>query len=189
MFLPTRKSVHEQNFMVLFEAYKNRLFGYILNITHSHYVAEEITQEIFLKLWLNKEELHHIENQDAYIFTMARNKTFNYLRKANYDEKLRHNIQLAATENFNNVEEQQAAADCEHLLEQAVMLLSPQRQHVYNLSRNKGFDHEEIASQLNLSRNTVKNHLVHALRFIRNYLAKNGISLLSILVIASKIFL
>jgi RNA polymerase sigma factor (sigma-70 family) len=82
---------------------------------------------------------------------------------------------------LNNVEEQQAAADCNGLLERAITLLSPQRRQVYCLSRNQGMNYEQIAAQLQLSRNTVKNHLVEALRFIRKYLVKNGISLFYIL--------
>lgn len=175
MILPIRKSVGEDNFMVLFETYKGRLFGYVFAITHSQYVAEEITQEVFLKLWLNRAELDKIDNADSYIFTIARNKTLNYLRKANYDQKLMHNIQSLMISTANNVDERQAATDCDSVLEKAITQLSPQRKHVYQLSRRDGLTHNEIAHQLNISRNTVKNHLVETLRFIRSYLRKNGI--------------
>lgn len=181
MFFNSRKPAGEQNFMLLFETYKNRLYGYILGITHSHYVAEEIIQEVFLKLWLNRLELGKINQVDAYIFTIARNKTLNYLRKANYDDNLLREIKLLMHDSLNNVEEHQAAADCNGLLERAITLLSPQRRQVYRLSRNHGLNYEQIADRLQLSRNTVKNHLVEALRFIRKYLVKNGISLFYIL--------
>ncbi|MBX2923570.1 MAG: RNA polymerase sigma-70 factor [Chitinophagaceae bacterium] len=179
MFLSTRKCAGEQSFMLLFDVYKSRLFGYVLAITHSRYVAEEITQEVFLKLWLNRLELDKIDNPDAYIFAVARNKTLNYLRKANYDKKLLREIELSAAVSLNNnVEEKQAVSECDELLEKAITLLSPQRKQVYRLSRNEGLNHIEIARQLNISRNTVKNHLVETLRFIRKYLGKNGILLL-----------
>ncbi|MFT3702838.1 MAG: RNA polymerase sigma-70 factor [Agriterribacter sp.] len=177
MFLSSRKPAGEQNFLLLFDAYKNRLYGYILGITHSHYAAEEIIQEVFLKLWLNRSSLDKIREIDAYIFTVARNKTLNYLRKANYDDNLLREIKFLMHDSFNNIEEQQAASDCNGLLEKAITLLSPQRRQVYILSRNKGLNYEEIASELHVSRNTVKNHLVEALRFIRKYLVKNGISM------------
>ncbi|MBX3254481.1 MAG: RNA polymerase sigma-70 factor [Chitinophagaceae bacterium] len=165
--------------MLLFDVYKNRLFGYVLAITHSPYIAEEITQEVFLKLWLNRLELDKIDNPDAYIFAIARNKTLNYLRKANYDKKLLREIELTTADTLNNdVEERQAVSECDGLLEKAITQLSPQRKQVYRLSRKEGLNHVEIARQLNISRNTVKNHLVETLRFIRKYLHKNGILLL-----------
>lgn len=177
MFPVFRKSACEKEFMHLFETYKNRLYGYVISICHSAYAAEEITQEIFLKLWLNRKELHHISNQESYIFTIARNKTLNYLRKASYDEKLLREIQLLMDRSPNDVEEYNAAAECNSLLEKAITMLSPQRRHVYRLSRYQGLNYDQIAEHLHLSRNTVKNHLVEALRFIRNYLGRNGVFL------------
>jgi RNA polymerase sigma-70 factor (ECF subfamily) len=83
---------------------------------------------------------------------------------------------LAAPErhNNNNVEEQSLVADYQLLLRDALDMLSPQRRLVYQLSRDRGLNHEEIARHLHLSRNTVKNHMVEALRFIRHYLGEHG---------------
>lgn len=167
----------DASFKRLFDNYKNRLFGYVLTIARSPYVAEEITQEIFIKLWLCRDILHEVDNLDGYIFTIARNRTLNHLRKAGHDIKLLRELQeLAAPErhNNNNVEEQSLVADYQRLLRDALDMLSPQRRLVYQLSRDRGLNHEEIARHLHLSRNTVKNHMVEALRFIRHYLGEHG---------------
>ena len=167
-------------FKRLFDSYKNRVYGYVLAIAHSPYAAEEITQEIFIKLWLCRDILHEVENLDGYIFTIARNRTLNHLRKAAYDTRLLRELQELVKPEHNNVEERAAASEYDRLVRDAILLLSPQRRLVYQLSRDGGLNHEEIAEQLHLSRNTVKNHLVEALRFIRNYLGRYG-SLLAIL--------
>ena len=65
----------DESFKRLFDNYKNRLYGYVLAIARSPYTAEEITQEIFIKLWLCRDVLHKVDNLDGYIFTMARNGT------------------------------------------------------------------------------------------------------------------
>src|SRR5580698_965885 len=97
-------------FKRLFDSYKNRIYGYVLAIARSPYAAEEITQEIFIKLWLCRDLLPQVENLDGYIFTIARNRTLNYLRKAAYDTRLLRELQelampeLAKPQN-NNVEE------------------------------------------------------------------------------------
>lgn len=170
---------YEIDFRAIFDAYRNRLFGYVLAISHSHYTAEEITQEIFLKLWLCRDMLDRVDNLEHYIFTIARNKTLNHLRKAATDGRLLIELQEKMLPANNNVEEKSKMAECEKLLGEAIGLLSPRRRLVYQLSRHQGLNHEQIASQLQLSNNTVKNHLVEALAFIRGYLERHGaISLL-----------
>ena len=170
-----RKPCSEDRFAFLFETYKNRVFGYVLTITHSSYAAEEITQEVFLKLWLYRDELKYIDHSENYLFTIARNKTLNYLRKARNEEKLINEMKDLMTGSSNNVEDESAVAECERLLSEAMSMLSPQRRTVYRLSRYDGMSHEQIASSLHLSPNTVKNHMVHALKFIRNYLGRHGV--------------
>jgi|ERR1700722_3816607 len=161
-------------FKRLFDSYKNRVFGYVLAIAHSPYAAEEITQEIFIKLWLCRDLLPEVANLDGYIFTIARNRTLNYLRKAASDRRLLRELQELAMPQQNNVEERATATDYDLLLRDALSLLSPQRRLVFQLSRDGGLNHEQIAEQLHLSRNTVKNHMVEALRFIRSYLGQHG---------------
>jgi len=169
---------NDDSFKRLFDSYKNRLYGYVLAIAHSPYAAEEITQEIFIKLWLCRDILYQVDNLDGYIFTIARNKTLNHLRKAAYDERLLRDLQALAVPENNNVEERAMAGEYDRLISDALILLSPQRRLVYQLSRDKGLNHEEIAHHLHLSRNTVKNHMVEALRFIRHYLGLHGSSLM-----------
>lgn len=171
---PEQPLACDHSFKRLFDSYKNRLYGYVFAITRSPYAAEEITQEIFIKLWLCRDILHEVENLDGYIFTMTRNKTLNYLRKAACDVKLLHTLQQQALPENNNVEERALLLEYDRLLRDALSLLSPQRRLVYQLSRDNGLNHDEIANRLHLSRNTVKNHMVEALRFIRHYLGEHG---------------
>ena len=175
MFKRFKNRAGEELFASLFCTYKNRLFGYVFAISHSRYAAEEITQEIFLKLWLCRNELHLVHNSELYLFAIAKNKTLNYLRKARYDEKFNKEIKNRMNPLSNDVEEQVSISENNRLLQEAITMLSPQRQLVYRLSRYEGLDHKQIAEEMQLSRNTVKNHMVQALRFIRTYLNNRGI--------------
>jgi RNA polymerase sigma-70 factor (family 1) len=188
MFKKYRKPVCEEIFTNLFFVYKERLFGYVLAIAHSHYTAEEITQEIFLKLWLMRHELTTIENGEAYLFTIARNKALNHLRKAHNDQKLVAEMKNRMRPVSNDVEEHITSSESDRLIQEAITLLSPQRQLVYRLSRLQGLNHQEIARQTKLSRNTVKNHLVQSLRFIRSYLDNNGFFLLTTIILPQIFF-
>jgi RNA polymerase sigma-19 factor, ECF subfamily len=177
MFTKYRKPACEEIFTNLFYTCKDRLFAYVFAVSHSKFAAEEITQEIFLKLWLIRHELNVVENAEAYLFTIAKNKVLNYLRKAHYDEQLSAEIKRRMRPASNDVEEHISVSESDRLIQEAVTLLSSQRQLVYRLSRIQGLNHQEIASKMKLSRNTVKNHLVQALRFIRSYLDNNGLFL------------
>jgi RNA polymerase sigma-70 factor (ECF subfamily) len=142
-------------------------------------VAEEITQEIFIKLWLCRDMLGTVDNLDAYILTIARNKTLNHLRKAAHDDRILLELGSRMEPTGNNVDETALVADHHRLLQDALTSLSPQRRLVYQLSRDQGLNHFEIARQLHVSSNTVKNHLVFALKFIRKYLSVlNSVALL-----------
>lgn len=188
MFTKYRKAIGEEIFTNLFYACKERLFGYVLAVSHSHYAAEEIIQEIFLKLWLMRDHLGTIENGEAYLFAIARNKVLNYLRKAHYDERLFADIKNRMRPVSNDVEEHISLSESDRLIEEAITLLSPQRQLVYRLSRLQGMNHQEIARKMRLSRNTVKNHLLQSLRFIRSYLDNNGFFLFLFFISGHKIF-
>lgn len=181
--LPEEKALfHDESFKCLFDNYKNRLYGYVLTIARSPYTAEEITQEIFIKLWLCRDILHAVDNLEGYIFTIARNRTLNHLRKAANDARLLRELQeLAMPQHNNNVDDRAVVAEYDQLLRDALSLLSPQRRLVYKLSRDGGMNHEEIAHQLHLSRNTVRNHMVEALRFIRHYLGEHGSLLVGVI--------
>lgn len=164
------------DFDCIFEKYKKRIYVYVLTIVKSPFLAEEITQEIFIKLWVYRNKLHEITNLDGFIFKMVRNHSLNYLRKAAYDDKLLQEILSFITPEQNNIDEKLIATDYRILMDEALNKLSSQRRLVYELSRNNGLNHEEIAAHLNLSKNTVKNHIVSALKHIRNFLIENGIS-------------
>jgi len=70
----------------------------------------------------------------------------------------------------NIVEDQILTKENERRLQLALDHLSPQQKLIFTLSRHQGMKHEEIASRLNISRNTVKTHLVHALKTLRDLL-------------------
>ncbi len=161
----------------IFDKYKKRVYVYVLTVVKSPFLAEEITQEIFIKLWLYRDKLQEITNLDGFIFKIVRNHSLNHLRKAAYDERLLQEIVSFIVPEQNNIDDKLIVNDYTVLMAEALKKLSSQRRLVYELSRNNGLNHEEIAVRLNLSKNTVKNHIVSALKHIRNYLIENGISI------------
>lgn len=166
----------KDDFNQMFDTYKGRIYAYTLAISKSEYAAEEITQEIFIKLWLARETLEEIKNIDGYIFKIAKNLSLNYLRKVAYSEKMSSELIRIGAKDSNGTDTRLNLYVYNKLINEAVNSLSPQRRLVYKLSREQELSYDEIALQLNLSKNTVKNHHLTAIGIVRTFLIKNGIS-------------
>lgn len=161
----------EQAFKEIFTRFRPRVISYLTRITKSHVDAEELSQEIFLKLWFNRETLDSVKLPEHYIFVMARNRALDHLRKAALDSRMRRNIWASISERTEAADEQAIGYDAARLIREATEKLSAQRQTVLKLSRIEGLTHDQIAMQLSISKNTVKNHIVASLKFIKSYLA------------------
>jgi RNA polymerase sigma-70 factor (family 1) len=165
-----------QDFNVILESYNVRIYAYVLAISKSAHVAEDITQDIMIKLWLKKDELGEIRNLDGYIFVMAKNMTLNHLLKVSYNQRMTAELVQAVKINNSQTDSRVLLFDYNRLINEAADQLSPQRKLVFKLSREQELSYDEIAIQLNVSKFTVKNHYLTALSVIRAFLIKNGIN-------------
>lgn len=173
----------QQAFAQIFYHYSQRIYGFILNKTKSEDLAEEIVQEVFIKLWNKREELIGIDNYGGYILTMATNKTYDFLRKMASEQRLKEQVWSSIQSYSNVTEETLDLNQSRALLNEAIEQLPPQRKRVFLLSRQEGLSHNEIAERMNLSPKTVNNHLVEALRFIKTYIQQKPGTSLTLLMI------
>lgn len=164
----------QEAFQLLFGMYKSRLHDFAFRILKSHEAADELVQETFLKIWASRETLISIEQPEHYLFTVIRNKAIDQLRKIAQDRILRENIWKRISQLQNPTEEYLFEKESNQLVQEAFAKLSPQKQEVFRLSRYEGLNHEQIADQLHISKNTVKNHLVSSLRFIREHISRHS---------------
>jgi RNA polymerase sigma-70 factor (family 1) len=183
----------EKQFKLLFDRYKKPIHDYVRIITGSQEVAEEIAQEVFIRLWRRKGSYNEIEQIDYYIFRIARNECMRYFKKAAVETQLFLDLQKRMTAECNNITEYINYKETEAMLYQAIGSLSPRRHKVYQLSRHQGLRIEQIAAEMGISYNTARNHLVEALRQIRHHYLKNLsvslIPILHVLLISSHLFI
>ncbi|MBO9634679.1 MAG: sigma-70 family RNA polymerase sigma factor [Chitinophagaceae bacterium] len=152
-------------------------FSMIVQVTKSGAIAEDIIQETFLRLWIHRDQLPEIRNPRAWLLRIAYLQAFTYLRDQTIH--LKAVARLAAAEpNAEDTELLMAFRDTSATIKKAVEELPKQQKTVYRLSREKGYKTGEIAKEMGLSEQSVKNTLVRALRFIRDYLEKAGHALL-----------
>ncbi|MEO6730331.1 MAG: RNA polymerase sigma-70 factor [Ferruginibacter sp.] len=159
----------EPAFTQLFDRYKNDIYAHALHFTKSVQVAEEITQDVFIKCWTSRESLPEIINLQAWLFTLTKNGCFNSLKKMARQQRLSHSLAHADEVADENVESYLAVKEQQDLLQKAIENLSDKQKLVFRMNRDQGMKNAEIAEQLNISPNTVKTHMVSALRSIRMF--------------------
>lgn len=164
----------ETAFRIIYDTYRRKMYAYTLRLTESEPIADDIIQDVFMKVWLNRHSLENISNFNAWLHTIARNHIMDVMKVLAKARLSQQQWAQVVPGHVNNVEETMADKENQRLLKQALNRLSPQQLLIYQLTRQQGSKHADIASQLNISRHTVKTHLVHALRSIRNYLQLNS---------------
>ncbi|HUP11687.1 MAG TPA: RNA polymerase sigma-70 factor [Niastella sp.] len=164
----------ETAFRAIYDHYRKKIYTYTIRLTESEAIADDIIQDVFMKVWMNRQSLECIGNFNAWLHTVARNHIADVMKILARARLSHQQWGQKAAAGLNNVEENLADKENQQLLQQALNQLSPQQRLIYHLTRHEGTKHAEIAGKLQISRHTVKTHLVHALRSIRNYLQLNS---------------
>lgn len=176
----------DRAFGTIFELWKKRVYSVALKMMKSETEAEEIVQNVFLSIWTSKGRLGDIDDPEAYLFTITYNAIYTHLKKASRNQQLLNTIFNNLAETQNTTDEIIAARETGKLINEAIHELPPQQRTVYRLSKQEGLSYDEIAEQMQLSRNTVRNHLAEAMKAIRTFLKKTTIVFMSISVFLSR---
>lgn len=167
--------------MVAFDAIYNRyckkLYNFVLRYIKNEKDAEEIVQEVFIKIWESRNNINLYTSFDSFLFTVAYNNTISLIRKRiNESKYLEHlkSVQIItdADEIINELHYKELRKKVHLLLEE----LTLRQKEIFLLSREQGLTHREIAQKLNISDNTVKNHLIKALNYIKSNIDKTHIA-------------
>lgn len=159
-------------FNKLFQLYGNRLFRFALGYMKSESDAEELVQDVFLKVWERRFELKDNLSFKAYIFTIA----FNIIRKhflkkaltnKYFEQQNIENIDISAIQTIDTLSTRKLL---DHIIDQ----MPPRRKTVFIKSRIEGFSVKEIAQELGTSPKTVENQLGEALKYVRKHLGKEN---------------
>lgn len=168
------KQGDQQAFSELYDKYHGKLFRFALSYLKSEEEAEDVVHDLFVKLWDKKDQLREGQNFDAYIFTVSKNHILNRIRNKKVRRNCRDSIQKSVDIHANPTIRQVSGAEYKAIYDKALNLLPDRRKQVYLLSRQEGLSYEEIAAELNISKNTVEVHIVRALKSIRNSLNQQG---------------
>jgi RNA polymerase sigma-70 factor (ECF subfamily) len=159
----------EPAFRRLFDLYKERFYAVVLKMTRSEEVAEDIVQDVFMNIWSKRESLVNVDNPSSYFFTAVYRRVYHHYRKVALEKKLLQ-VVPPIKEWVNSTEEMVLAHESKNLITEAVEKLSPRQRLVFKLSKQEGLSREDVARQLHISPNTVRNQLADAIKFIHTFL-------------------
>ncbi|GAA0525410.1 RNA polymerase sigma-70 factor [Chitinophaga japonensis] len=172
----------QRAFSLLVDTYASAIYAHVLTYIKEPALSEEITQDIFLKIWHLRSSLPGIDNFPGYLHVMTRNRTISELRKALGREGT---AEVTDTADLLTPSLQLEYRQLSDILLRGIELLPPRRRQVFRMSRFEGMSYERIAGELGISKGTVNEHMVQALLFLRSYLKRhmdNAVSLLLLLV-------
>ncbi len=163
---------NEDAFFVMYERYKERIYVNMIKIVRSERVAEELLQDVFLKVWDQRAAIDPLLSFQAYLFRISSNLAIDFYRRA-AKQRMIEALSVTGPQAYDHVEQYIDFKEAEVLLGEAIGKLPPQRQRIFRLCRIEGKSYEEVADLLGVSRGTVQDHMVKANRFLREMLGKD----------------
>lgn len=158
-------------FDLLYEQYSHKLYTFIYKLLKNETEAEEIVQEVFVKLWESRQKLDHSKLLHSFIFTIAYNHSIDLIRKQINNKKyLEHLKQSSLIDSSPSVISQVEYNELNKQVEDLIGQLPERQKQIYRLHREEGLTYSEIATRLGISKNTVENHMVKALKYLRDHL-------------------
>jgi len=155
----------------LFNLYYLRVKNFTLGIIKNTDDAEEIAQNVFLKLWMNRQTLSEHLSINSYIFTITQNEVYDLFREQHYSLQYRESLtQTINSEIEDEIEAEYNVKEIKNIVAKTIESMPEQRRLIFKLSREQFLSNDEIAEKLNLSKRTVEKHISLALTSIRKNL-------------------
>lgn len=160
----------EASFAEIYEVYSDPLNQFVLKYVKSKELSNDIIQEVFIRIWEHRDELPAIESFKAYLFTIARNLTLNFLKRASKENTVKAEIARNYKSVFCITEDRLLSDQYKQFIEEVLQSLPPQTRTVFRLCREEEKSYDEVAACLGISRNAVKKHIVRSHKFFKEQL-------------------
>lgn len=152
----------ELAFGKIYDHYQDRVHLFVLKFVKSPHLSEDITQEIFIKIWEDRMDLTEKKSFQAWLFVVARNHTLNFLKKASRESVGVGEIVRNYPFQHNPIEEQMLEKEYLEKLQQVLDSLPERTREVFRLCREEDKSYDEVTEILGISRNAVKKHMVRS---------------------------
>ena len=169
------KAGSREAFRLLFDAYAPKIHAFALSYLKNESDAEELLQELFLKLWEMRGDLDSSKNIKSFLFKICINLIYDLIRRKNIEQAYLNFAGKNDQTNSDSTWYEVIYNDMLTNLNQLVAGMPDQRQRIFKLSKEEGLSNEEIALQLGLSKRTVENQLYRAVSFLKERLGQSSL--------------
>lgn len=154
-------------FTYLYRQYVDKVYYFVFGLVRSPEDAENITQEVFVRLWETRDRIDTGSSFNGYLFTIARNIIFNQHRKRINERTYLDYMSRSFTDSEAKTEHDYALHELQEKIDRCIDQLPPMRQKVFVMSRFHGLSHKEISTELGIAEKTIAAHIRLALQSVR----------------------
>jgi len=159
------------DFKEVFEMYYIPLCNFANNVIYNETYAEDVVQDVFIKLWSKNDSLVINEGIKSYLFKMTKNKALEFLRTQKSRSQLHKNVNIDVVQSTDHDELSKVYMRMEQL-NNSLRHLPPKCREVFALHKFNGLSYKEIADSMGISIKTVENHMLKAMKILRSILVK-----------------
>ena len=165
----------EYAFQLIYDKHRNRIYQTAIKFLKSPIIAQDVVQDVFMKLWFERHKIEPSNPVEAWLYTVAKNNILNKLRKIANDWKAINLLSHTILQSENNTDQKLTEGEFKQKLQSAVSKLPEQQKVVFILSRFEKLTYIEIGEKMGISPLTVKTHLSRALFAIKKQFEANEV--------------
>lgn len=157
----------EYAFQLMYDRYRNRIYQTAIRYLKSPLLAQEVVQDVFLKLWIERKNIKIDQPLEAWLYTIAKNNLINRLKKIASEWKALSTLKFITQQSVSSTSAKIEEAQYNELLQKAILSLPQQQQTVFCLARHEHLTYIQIGEKMGISPLTVKKHMSRALLHIK----------------------
>lgn len=169
VYLTRLINADREAFAFFYEKYSAALYQKLYKMVKISEIADELLQDVFLKVWLKKETIDSERPFKAWLYTIAQNTVYDYYRKLAQDKKMQDHLMNTFAAFYNQTEDYIYNKERSAVLQEAIDQLPPQRKEIFRLCKLEEKSYKEVAEHLNISVSTVSNQLVQATKAVKDH--------------------
>lgn len=162
---------YENAFESIYQFYHRKIYHYILSVVKSPQLAEDLQQEVFLKIWEARDQLPEVKDFASFLFFVARNHTINVMKSVARSQSLMNEIVRHSGSPV--LDDEITSRDYDRFIQKVVLSLPPRTREIYRKCKEQGRTYDEVARELGISGNAVKRHIVNSIKVLREAAAKD----------------
>lgn len=169
----------EEALRSLYDIHVRKLYYFIFRTAKSSQLAEDVVQDVFIKIWETRSQIDPEQPFRTYLYTIARRHLLNLLKRLQHESGILEEIRKYTDMGENTTELQVEYSESNMLLTEAIAKLPRQCKEIFIRCKMQGLSYKQVAAELDITEGTVNSQMVKALRAIREYITfKNAVLLL-----------